>query len=440
MGRTASNAPGYALDEEFDPRIDDFTSKDRKYIHFDLPLTEHERKNFKPSRQDILGHAFWPLIGFTAEERRVKKDANGNIEFKIKERPIKFGSHQDAALLDFYGHSLSQDYERYLLDQGLSQSILAYRQGIGSNIDHSKNLFDEIRFKKNCIAVGMDISGFFDHIRHDVLYHEIMKVRQVARLDEIDFFVYRRMTQFEWVESEDLKTRLGKLYGRTGRICYPRDFRRFVRGQKPGKVQKNSNDFGIPQGTPLSGLYANISLLDFDIQMSGLLSSMGGSYRRYSDDLAFVIPNDTNVLDFIDDVSARLKVIGLDVSPAKTEVSQFLLTGEVLEADRPFQYLGFTFDGTRTLIRQSSLNRYYAKMNRGIRGKVRAAKNKNVLASEIFLRQLLRRYTHFGKNQNFPRYAYKAAKVHQAPEIRLQLRSHMRVFEKMVSETIARVY
>lgn len=440
MGRTVSNAPGYAPSDEFDPRIDDFVSKDRKYIHFDLPLTETERTNFSLARTEMLSHSFWPLIGYTAEERRARKNDLGNIEFKLKERPIKFGSHRDAALYEFYGKSLSQDYEKALGGHGFAASVLAYRHGIGNNIEHSKHLFDEIRLRKNCIAVGMDISGFFDHIRHDVLGQNIRKVRGVARLDDIDFLIFKRMTQFEWVESDDLQSRLGKLYGRSGRICYPRDFRQYVREQKPSKVTVNPNDFGIPQGTPLSGLYANISLLDFDAAMVAFVNSLGGIYRRYSDDLAFVLPENIDVSKFLGDVSARLKTIGLDVSIAKTEVSRFSLKGTELTSDRPFQYLGFTFDGQRTLIRQSSLNRYYAKMSRGIRAKVRAGKKKGVLSSDIFRRQLYKRYTHFGKNRNFPRYAYRAAEIHSSPDIRGQIRRHMSVFEKMLADTISSVY
>lgn len=440
MGRTVSEAPGYAPDEDFDPRIDDFVSKDRNYVHFDLPLSHEQRANFRLTRAEILGHSFWPLIGYTAEERRVKKDEHGNIEFKLKERPIKFGSHRDAALYELYGKSLSHDYELSLGGHGFAASVLAYRHGVGNNIDHSKHLFDEIKMRKNCIAVGMDISGFFDHIRHDVLYQQICRVRRVSRISDVDFLIYKRMTQFEWVESDDLQERLGKLYGRSGRICYPKDFRSKVREQKPSKVQVNSDCFGIPQGTPLSGLYANISLLDFDAGMVAFLNSLGGSYRRYSDDLAFVLPKSIDVDQFVADIGLRLKSIGLDVSPSKTEISRFALSGSNVAADRSFQYLGFTFDGQRTLIRQSSLNRYYAKMSRGIRSKIRAAKTKGVASGEIYLRQLFKRYTHFGRNRNFPRYAYRAAQIHNSPDIRGQLRRHMQVFDKMVADTISQIY
>lgn len=440
MGRTVSNALGYAPDDEFDPRIDDFVSKERKYVHFDLALSQAERDTFEPSVGDILQNSYWPLIGYVSQERRAKKDSAGNLVFSEKDRPIKFGSHRDAAIFEHYAKSLSIDYEDALGGRNLARSVLAYRSGIGNNINHSRSLFAEIMYRKNCIAIAMDISGFFDNIQHGILYKQILRVRNVERLGDVDFHIFKRMTKFEWVESTDLKKRLGANYGRAGRICYSREFRRLVRGKKPSLIHKNQNDFGIPQGTSLSGLYANISLFEFDELMSSYLSEINGSYRRYSDDLAFLVPQETDLENFLKSVTDALKEIGLAVSQHKTDISRFQAHGSVLKADKPFQYLGFTFDGQRTLIRQSSLSNYYSKMAIGIRAKIRAAKKQGIPADEIYMRELYRKYTHFGQIRNFPRYAYRASNVHDAPEIRAQLRNHMEIFKKCVRNTIASIY
>lgn len=440
MGRTVSNAPGYAPDDEFDPRVDDFVSKDRSYLHFDLPLRDTERENFAVSERDILGNSFWPLIGYTAEERRARKDVNGQLVFSKKERPIKFGSHRDAAILEYYGKSLSIDFEDFLGASAFSTSILAYRSKIGNNIDHSKSIFDEIKMRGNCTAIAMDIKGFFDNIDHATLQRGIIKVRKVSRLEDVDFKIFSRMTRFEWVESDDLESRLGKRYGRFGRICYPRDFRDLVRGLKPSAVNRNQQAFGIPQGTPISGLYANISMFEFDDAATKFAASLGGSYRRYSDDIAFVIPSGIDPQNFVSSVTDMVEHANLKVSANKTEISQFCRTPSDFFADRPFQYLGFTYDGRKTLIRQSSLNRYYSKMSRGVRSKIRAARHKKVARDEIYMRELFRRYTHFGQNKNFPRYAYRAAAVHGAPEIRAQLRRHMIIFQKIVSNAVDSIY
>ena len=105
-----------------------------------------------------------------------------------------------------------------------------------------------------------------------------------------------------------------------------------------------------------------------------------------------------------------------------------------------FQYLGFTFDGEKTFIRQSSLDRYYSKMNRGIRAKVHAAKQERSYSEEMFLRELYKKCTHFGQYRNFPRYVYRAAVIHQAPEMRAQISRHMIVFKKMLSGAFADIF
>lgn len=440
-GRTVSYASGYALDgddDDFDPIIDDFVSKERKYLHFDLPLSEADRTGFQISPSEIETHSFWPLIGYVSEERKVKKDKKGNLQFSVKQRPIKFGSHRDAAVLEYYTGLLSKDFENLIAANGSAPSVLAYRSGVGNNINHSKALFDEIRRRGDCIAIALDIEGFFNNIRHDVLYRSLQTVCGVGRLSKSDFKIFERMTRFEWVESHAVKQCLGKKYGRFGRICRSDEFRRLVR--KANLVQQNPNEFGIPQGTPLSGLYANISLMEFDRQIIEFVKMLNGSYRRYSDDLAIVVPAGSDFSQIIDTVRSKLYQIGLDISTKKTEVSHFQMTGGQQKADKPFQYLGFTFDGRRVLIRQSSLNRYYSKMNRGVSAKVRAAKKQSIPSNEIFMRELFRKFTHFGRNRNFPRYAYRACKVHGAPEIREQLRSHMTIFKDTVRRAIIKIY
>lgn len=441
MGRTVSNASGYAPeDEEFDPLSDDFVSKERNYIHFDLPLSEVKRTGISFSSDQILCHSFWPLLGFSSIERQAKKNKLGHLIFEEKERPIKFGSHSDAALLEWYTRVLSAQYEAYLSDKEFSASILAYRSGCGDNIDHAKSIFDEIRERRNCIAIAVDIKGFFDHIHHKNLKACLIEITGHDSLEESFFQIFKRMTKYEWVESDLLRARLGQKYGRQGRICTSRQFRQFVRGENPNLVNVNPDKFGIPQGTPLSGLYANISMVKFDEELSALLSGFDGSYRRYSDDIAIFIPDVHSSDEILKIIKDKLDLIGLWLSEKKTEIRHFKTVDGILKSDRPFQYLGFTFDGQKTRIRQSSLNRYYSKMHLGIRSKIRAAKNQGIEKEKIFLRELFKRYTHFGKKHNFPRYSYRASKKLNAPEIHKQVRRHMTIFKLALKYYIDRAY
>jgi RNA-directed DNA polymerase len=435
-------ALGYAPeeDEAFDPDTDDFVSKERSYTHFDLPLSEEERKNFSITDEEMSRHSFWPLLGFTKIERRVRYTREKGRFVEPKPREIKFGSHTDAAILQWYARDLSAAYETYIKDKPFRDCILAYRSDVGDNVKQAGDLIQEIRQRGDVTAIAMDIKGFFDNIDHAVLLGALKKVVGDDRLSKHEFRIYERMTKFEWVCTDKLTERLGRKGAVHGRLCSSKEFREVVRRKGESIVEVNPYPHGIPQGTPLSGLYANIAMLEFDRILYNYVSKRGGSYRRYSDDLAFVLPSDVDQELLKRHVSRQLKKLGLRINPEKTEERRFTQNGSTLVSDKPFQYLGFTFDGTRTLIRPSSIHKYYRKMSGGIRAKIRAAHEKGVPRESIYMRELFRKYTHFGRVRNFPQYAYRAAKVLNAPEIRTQLRGHIPKFKKQVRYHTDHVY
>lgn len=441
MGRTDSDAPGYApvdSEDEFDPLTDDFVSKEKKYLHFDRALTEEARGKVRAGDAAIIAHQFWPLLGFTKTERRAKRDANGNLSFEPKEREIKFGSHADAALLEAYARRLARPYEQALRLNSIGGSVLAYRSNVGDNISQAKSVFDEISRLGNCVAVGVDIRKFFDKISHEVLLDNLKLVLNCERLGDPDYKIFRRMTRFEWVDSEQLNEALAGVSRPVGRLCDARQFRS-IRAKRR-LVQVNRNSFGIPQGTPLSGLYANISLITVDCVLAEFASVMGGIYRRYSDDIVIVAPGDVNSDGIIARIESVLKDCGLSIAENKTLISRFSASCGMQSSDKAFQYLGFTFDGDRILIRESSMNRYYAKMSSGIKSKVRAARKGGIDRDVMFLRHLFKKYTHFGKYRNFPRYAYRAAHIMNSIAIRRQLRNHMKIFKKTLEYYLNRAY
>ena len=97
---------------------------------------------------------------------------------------------------------------------------------------------------------------------------------------------------------------------------------------QPSKTKKLKDgsivhrDFGIPQGSPISSVLANIYLLHFDKTINDFISSHGGIYRRYSDDMVVVCP--LKVKDELSDLV--YKEIGnykLEIQPTKTQVFQF---------------------------------------------------------------------------------------------------------------------
>lgn len=436
--------PGFYLpsENEYDPATDDFVlpvvSKERRYRHFDLPLRESERELAIDFAHEDEPHRFLPLLGFTDEARRYVRKASGVREIKVKERPIRFAGHADAAYVQAYAGYLNSFYEKALDQDGTAGSVLAYRRGGGTNIHHAKALFDEVQLRGDCTVFAMDISGFFDCLDHTMLRDEVAGLVGVSKLDGHHANVWKNVTRYSWVETVDLDKLLGKKRNGHGRVCSPSDFAGKVRGRKDGLVRTHDQTFGIPQGTPVSGLYANIYLRSFDREMTIWCAQFGGSYRRYSDDIALVLPLGAKVRHVVAVVEKLLADYGLAMSVDKTDTADF--RGGFLVSATPIQYLGFTFDGHKTLIRPSSLDAYRTKMRQGIHAKMIAAKAKKILPTDVYKRESLSRYTHLGKRRNFLRYAYKAADIMGCPEIKQQVKYHVTWFKRTWDREAIKVF
>lgn len=429
-------------EDEFDPSTDDFIfpflAKERKYKHFDLPLSKAELNQSIDFGLDVNPHRFLPLLGFTDVVRRYVRSPSGSREIKVKTRDIRFAGHSDAAFLQGYAAHLHSYYEKALTVDATSSSVLAYRPDGGTNIHHAKALFDEIRSRMNCTVFAIDISGFFDCLDHITLRDHVAGLLGVARLEGHHANVWKNLTRYSWVETADLDKLLGKRRNGQGRICSPSDFAKHVRGRKDGLVRTHSLSFGIPQGTPVSGLYANIYMRSFDREMRAFCQQAGGSYRRYSDDIAIVMPPGSILCDVVSIVEKMLADFGLTISANKTEIAIFE-NGKLI-SEKPIQYLGFTFDGINTLIRASSMDAYRRKMRAGINAKLVAAKVKKIPPSEVYRRECLSRYTHLGKRRNFLRYAYKASDLMGSPEIRQQVKAHTTWFNRAWKSQVSKVF
>lgn len=429
-------------ENEFDVLMDDFVpkevSKERKYLHFDLPLSAKDRQQNIDFSKEIKPHRFKPLLGFTDETTRFVKNDDGIRQRKSKPRDIRFASHRDAAYLEAYAKHLNSYYEAAIKADGISGAVLAYRRNGGTNIHHAKSLFDEIREKQDCTVVAMDISGFFDCLDHSLLRDEVAALLGVERLIGHHGTVWKNVTRYSWVETKDIEAILGKKRKRDGMICNATDFAKVVRGRRNGLVRTHDKSCGIPQGTPISGLYANIYLRTFDRAMFTLAKEFGGSYRRYSDDIALVVPTGTKASHLVQIVEKVLAEAQLAMSVGKTETAEFQF-GK-LTSPKPIQYLGFTFDGDAIKIRASSLDNFRRKMRHGIHAKLVAAKAKQISPGVIFKREALSRYTHLGKRRNFLQYAYKSADIMRSSDIKKQVSSHMTWFNRTWRSELLKVF
>lgn len=55
-------------------------------------------------------------------------------------------------------------------------------------------------------------------------------------------------------------------------------------------IVKNPNSYGIPQGSPISALLANVYMLDVDKKVYEIVAAQNGMYMRYSDDFIIILP------------------------------------------------------------------------------------------------------------------------------------------------------
>ncbi|MEC7470060.1 MAG: hypothetical protein VYC51_09455, partial [Pseudomonadota bacterium] len=96
---------------------------------------------------------------------------------------------------------------------------------------------------------------------------------------------------------------------------------------------------------------------------------------------------------------------------------------------KSLQYLGFTFDGERKLIRSAALAKFSNRMKAGVRLAKKTVKRKNLESllegkpqTEVLRKKkIYERYSHLGR-RNFLKYGYRAARVMGSKSIKKQLK------------------
>lgn len=439
----------------------------RRYLHFDPPPSEDTARLIATDPGRVAAHAFYPFLGFTIETPRVSKDEHGQFIKKPKKRPIKLAAHLDAAIYSHYARLLSSGYEAELRSRGLADCVTAFRRLPGparNNIAFAEEVFSFIQNHRPCVAYGFDIEKFFDRIDHAVLKRRWCETLDETRLPADHFNVLKSLTRFTWVERDGALAALGinpkkPLSQSVGghRLCSASQFRERIRGRK--LVWPNpewDKQRGIPQGAPISALLSNIYLLDFDSEIHRRVDAVGGLYRRYCDDIMIVVPDGCG-LDVEDLVRVQIESVRLTFNPSKVTTASFPADANLPASDgKAIQYLGFDFTGVRKWIRASSLNRYYGKMRRGVAVARSVCRRKNRLAAEhgdqpvnLRKRQLYIRYSYLidrrfrrkkcgreRQNENFITYALRASRRMTAPEIKRQIRNHLRKLRSEMEKPI----
>ena len=345
----------------------------------------------------VIQHAFFPFIEYP---ERWTKFAFKGVKGKEKSRPIMYASRRDSCIYSHYREILAEAYEAEIKKRGIETAVLAYRRipridarGNKSNIHFAEEVFRQIRHFGDCQVYTLDISKFFENIDHPALKRLWMKLLDFAVMPADHFHVFRGVTRYASVNREKLYRALGfigttKPAGRIGylvkrvplQVCTGQVFRQEV----VPLIRTNDLGRGIPQGSPISDVLANLYMLEFDTEMVKELGKVGGSYRRYCDDILLVIPgHSSNPQYWLDFVGSRIASCGghLQIQDTKSTVHRFsrILGTNRQSCDRllgtagrnGLEYLGFRFDGQKIFIRDSTRSRLQRKMTFAIRAAVR---------------------------------------------------------------------
>lgn len=415
--------------------------KPRRYIHFDLPVSENKARQYVLSPENVARHAFYPFVTYNHSALKYGVDkVSGLLSKNVKSRPISYAAHLDSHIFSYYAFKLGEIYEAELQRAGLHSAVLAFRSIDGkSNINFAHDAFEEIRSRGACTVLAFDIEKFFDRLDHKLLKNYWADLLGVKELPSDHYCVFKALTKSARVDRVLLYNALeiSANHPPTGRrLCSIKDFRRKVRDG--GLISVNPESVGIPQGSPISALLSNIYMLDFDIQLLRFLSLTESKFFRYCDDLLIVCESrhEQKIHDF---VSNKIRSLGLRLQEKKTEIRKFGFDSHgLLRADKPVQYLGFTFDGQNILIRSSSFSRYYKKARKRIWVSKKARDRCNTVRVEkglhpkkLFLKRIYQGYSHLGR-RNFISYGFKAAKIMNSQSIRKQLRPHWRKLKKQL--------
>jgi len=377
---------------------------DRGYLHFDGRMnmkrvdgsneTDPAYRLLKSSTA-IAGHSFLP---FLREDQRVRKyrdksptTAEGNARQHdqqhptIKNRPIMYASHLDASVYSLYSSILSAHYEQLVLKEGLENTVIAYRpvplEGTGrnkSNIDFAKELYEKIKnFDGDTGILLLDVSGFFDSLNHKRLYEKWCLALDESELPDDHKAVFTNISNFRYVFTGDAYEALGLdskalkslRQDRKAVLCSPADFNKKIK--KQNLIHKNKSGKGIPQGSPISGLLANVYMLDFDVKVKTLVEALGGYYMRYSDDIAILV-QPSKLIGVYEAIQTLIINEDLKISTKKTDCFVYQQTSSTfvnvirklepkntLNLKRYPQYLGFVFAENSMHIRGNTLARRF---------------------------------------------------------------------------------
>lgn len=401
----------------------------KRYLHFDHKVRIENVEVYITDPKKIAIHSFLPFIHYISSfDKNIgkKNPEMGNRPIKSKDRDIMYSGHLDNFIYKYYADEiLNKKYNKFILNN-IDECVTAYRSNKKgkSNIDFAAEVINEIvDFKEAYILVG-DFTGFFDQIDHKLLKGNLMKVLGVQKLSNDWFNIYKSITRYGYYEKTLLTEKFGtdkqiKSFGKNSYFNQLKEFRVF---QREYPTKKNENKFGIPQGTAISAVFANVYAIEFDLEMKLLADRYSGLYRRYSDDFILVLPKKQGQQKLSDKKFKEIEILvrelasknEIEIQEEKTgmfKYSNSKVTKMNEQKITHINYLGFIFDGKVVKMRGKSPYKFYRKAFQII-DIAHRVKDKKSLTRLPYRKKIFSLYTDLGINKgefgNFITYSKRA--------------------------------
>ena len=418
----------------------------KPYAHFDWRTDIGQQREYIADLDKVAKHGFYPFIHY--EKRTIKYSKKKGRKEKV--RDICYAAHIDRCIYQYYSFLLNALYNERVRKDGTSAAAVAYRTDLHeNNIHFSKRAFDFIKANSPVYVMIGDFTGFFDNLDHEYLKRQWCSLLGVDRLPADHFAVFKNITTYSKMELTDLLRLNGLEDTKSGRkelngmarVLTPEQFK-----ENRSLIQRHQEPYGIPQGSPISGILANVYMLDVDKHINDAVVELGGMYIRYSDDFMIILP-DTPEVDAGKELGRIADMVKqaprLTLEPSKTQYLYFengVLTncGKEIHKDaddssRTINFLGFSFDGQKVRIRSKTVSKYYYRMYRKARNIAKMG-GRTPDGKRITCRNLYMTYSRKGAKKgpgNFLTYVDRAAAEYGPNEpIKCDTRKHMQKIRK----------
>lgn len=418
----------------------------KPYAHFDLRTDIERQRVYISDPHKVATHGFYPFIHYQIRMVKYSK-TKGPVK---KTRDICYAAHIDRCIYQYYSFILNELYNERVRSDDTSDVAVAYRTDLHeSNIHFSKRAFDFIKKLGKCYVMIGDFTHFFDNLDHGYLRKQWCSLLKCERLPDDHYSVFKNITSYSKWELTDLLSLNGlnddwggrKSLNSQVRVLTPKQFK-----ENRSHIVKNVAHYGIPQGSPISAVLANVYMLEVDKLINDTVLNLGGMYMRYSDDFIIILPAvaELNVVEAFEQIHAILKSTPkLTLEPSKTQYFYYS-EGELENCGKIFHtqadgnsrfinFLGFTFDGKKVSIRPKTISKYYYRMYRKAKN-IANAGGYTLDGKRISCKNLYQRYSERGadgKPGNFLTYVSRAEKEYGSSEaITRDTKRHMQKIRK----------